>query len=33
MYMSYIMINPLLLWIETYEYFDEFMNLCTLVHD
>jgi high-affinity Fe2+/Pb2+ permease len=31
MCMSYIIINPHLLWIEIYEYFDEFINLCIFV--
>jgi hypothetical protein len=29
MHMSYIIINPWPSWIETYEYFNEFINLCT----
>jgi hypothetical protein len=31
MCMSHIIINTWLSWIEIYEYFDEFINLCTLV--
>jgi hypothetical protein len=31
MCMSYIIINPRPSWIEIYEYFDEFINLCTYV--
>jgi hypothetical protein len=27
----HIIINSLTPWIEVYEYFDEFINLCTLV--
>jgi hypothetical protein len=31
MCMSYIVINPWPSWIEIYEYFNEFINLCTFV--
>jgi hypothetical protein len=31
MCVSYIIINPWSSWIEIYEYFDEFINLCTYV--
>jgi hypothetical protein len=31
MFMLYIIINPWPLWIEIYEYFNEFINLCTFV--
>ncbi len=31
MCMSYIIINPWPWWIEIYEYFNEFINLCTFV--
>jgi hypothetical protein len=31
MCMSYIIINPWLSWIEIYEYFNEFINLCTTI--
>jgi hypothetical protein len=31
MCMSYIIINPRPSWIETYEYLDEFINLCTSI--
>jgi hypothetical protein len=31
MCMSYIIINPCLSWIEIYEYFNEFINLCTSI--
>ncbi len=31
MCMSYIIINPWPSWIEIYEYFDEFINLCTSI--
>jgi hypothetical protein len=32
MCMSYIIINLWPSWIEIYEYFDEFINLCTFVY-
>jgi hypothetical protein len=31
MFMSYMIINPWPSWIELYEYFDKFINLCTYV--
>ncbi len=31
MCMSYIIINPWPSWIEIYQYFDEFINLCTSI--
>jgi hypothetical protein len=31
MCMSYIIINPWPSWIEIYEYFNEFINLCTSI--
>jgi hypothetical protein len=31
MCMSYIIINPWPSWIEIYEYFDEFINVCTSI--
>jgi hypothetical protein len=30
--MSYIIINPWPSWIETYKYFNEFINVCTSCH-